>query len=275
MNRLGIEQGRAGALVLAALLAAPMGLGAAAEQQRGGGDWCSEERGNSDRVSVCEVREFTVPATAGTLSVSGTNGGITVEGESRGDVRIVAKIVANAESDARARQIAASIRLNPTLDQVEATSPRTQNREGWSVSYRLYVPRALNLALRTSNGGITVRDVDSKVDFETTNGGVKLIAVNGDVKGRTTNGGVDIDLDGTFWSGDGLDVETTNGGVKVTVPENYSARFEASTSNGGVNVDYPGVTQNRRNRDISTQLGSGGAPIRVRTTNGGVKLTRK
>ncbi len=279
MNRFVGEQGRVGALVLAALLAAPMGLGAAAEQQRGGDDWCRNERdGNSDRASFCEVREFKVAATAGTLSVSGTNGGISVEGEARGDVHILAKIVASAETDARARQIAASIRLTPTLDQVEATGPRTQNREGWSVSYRLYVPRALNLALRSSNGGISLRDMDSKVEFETTNGGVKLMGVNGDVKGRTTNGGVDIDLDGTFWSGEGLDVETTNGGVKVVVPENYSARFEASTSNGGVNVDYPGVTQNRRNRenrDINTQLGSGGAPIRVRTTNGGVRLTRK
>jgi hypothetical protein len=275
MNRFVVEQGRGGALVLSLLLAAPMGLGAAAEQQRGGDDWCRSDQSNSDRVSFCEVREFKVAATAGTLSVSGTNGGISVEGESRGDVHILAKVVATAETDGRARQIAASIRLTPTLDQVEASGPRTQNREGWSVSYRLYVPRALNLALRSSNGGISLRDVDSKVEFETTNGGVKLTSVNGDVKGRTTNGGVDIDLDGTFWSGEGLDVETTNGGVKVTVPENYSARFEASTSNGGVNVDYPGVTQNRRNRDISTQLGSGGAPIRVRTTNGGVRLTRK
>ena len=131
--------------------------------------------GNSDRATFCEVREFKVAATAGTLSVSGTNGGISVEGESRGDVHILAKIVANAETDARARQIAASIRLNPTLDQVEATGPRTQNREGWSVSYRLSVPRALNLALRSSNGGISLRDLDSKVEFETTNGGVKLI----------------------------------------------------------------------------------------------------
>ena len=275
MNRFVIEPGRVGALVLSALLAAPVIVGSAAAQQRGSDDWCRNDQSNSDRASFCEVREFKVAATAGTLSVSGTNGGITVEGESRGDVHIVAKIVATAETDARARQIAASIRLSPTLDQVEATAPRTQNREGWSVSYRLSVPRAVNLALRTSNGGISVREVDSKVEFETTNGGVKLIAVNGDVKGRTTNGGVDIDLDGTFWSGEGLDVETTNGGVKVTVPENYSARFEASTSNGGVNVDYPGVTQSRRNRDISTQLGSGGAPIRVRTTNGGVRLTRK
>ena len=137
MNRFVSEQGRVGALVLAALLAAPMGLGAAAEQQRGGDDWCRSEQSNSDRASFCEVREFKVAATAGTLSVSGTNGGISVEGESRGDVHILAKIVATAETDARARQIAASIRLNPTLDQVEATGPRTQNREGWSVSYRL------------------------------------------------------------------------------------------------------------------------------------------
>ena len=111
------------------------------------------------------------------------------------------------------------------------------------------------------------------MDFRTTNGGVKLVAVNGDVRGQTTNGGVDIELDGAFWSGEGLDVETTNGGVKLIVPENYSARLEASTDNGGINVD--GVNQSRRSRDITTQLGSGGAPIRLRTTNGGVRLTRK
>ncbi len=73
---------------------------------------------------------------------------------------------------------------------------------------------------------------------------MKLTAVNGDVKGQTTNGGVDIDLDGSFWSGEGLDVETTNGGVKLSVPENYSARLEASTNNGGINID--GVNQSRR-----------------------------
>ena len=29
--------------------------------------------------------------------------------------------------------------------------------------------------------------------------------------------------------------------MKLAVPDNYSARLEASTENGGVNVDYPGV----------------------------------
>jgi hypothetical protein len=274
MNRFATGQPRAGALVLMALLAVPM---AAAAQQRGGDDdWCRNEQSSDDRGRACVVREFKVPATAGTLSVAGTNGGISVEGEARGDVRILARISANAETDARARELVAAVQLNPTLDQVEATGPQTHNREGWSVSYRLYAPRALNMNLRTTNGGISIREIDSKVDFRTTNGGVKLTGVNGDIKGQTTNGGVDIDLDGTFWSGEGLDVETTNGGVKVTLPDNYSARFEASTDNGGLNVDIPGVTQqDRRRRNVSTQIGSGGAPIRVRTTNGGVRLTRK
>jgi Putative adhesin len=275
MNRFALGEGRGGgALVLMALLAAPMALGSVAAQQRGGDDdWCRNEQSGDDRGHACVVREFTVPATAGTLSVAGTNGGISVEGEARGDVRIVAKITTTAETDARAREVLAAVQLNPTLDQVEATGPQTRNREGWSVSYRLYVPRALNMNLRTTNGGISIRDIDSKVEFRTTNGGVKLTAVNGDLKGQTTNGGVDIDLDGSFWSGEGLDVETTNGGVKLSVPENYSARLEASTGNGGINID--GVNQSRRSRDIATQLGSGGAPIRVRTTNGGVRLTRK
>ena len=274
MNRLVMARGRLGVLALTALLAAPMGMRSAAAQQRGGDDWCRDGNFDSDRARVCEVREFKVAATAGTLSVSGTNGGISVEGENRGDVHILAKIEATAETGARAREILASIQLNPTIDQVEATAPRSNyNREGWSVSYRLSVPRALNVSLHTTNGGISVRDLDSKVDFRTTNGGVKLVSLNGDVKGQTTNGGVDIELDGSFWSGEGLDVETTNGGVKIAVPENYSARLEASTNNGGINID--GVNQSRRNRDVTAQLGSGGAPIRVRTTNGGVRLTRK
>jgi DUF4097 and DUF4098 domain-containing protein YvlB len=249
---------------------------AAALQQGAGDDWCRNERENSDRATVCEVREFTVPATAGILTVTGTNGGIAVEGESRGDVRIRAKVVAHADTDARAKEIAAGIRLDPSLDQVEAIGPgSSRNREGWSVSYRLAVPRAFNMALRTTNGGISIRDVEGKLDFKTTNGGVTLSALDGEVKGETTNGGVAIDLDGTAWSGEGLDVATTNGGVKVSIPEGYSAKVEASTNNGGLRIDYPGVTQSRRSRVVSTQLGSGGAPIRVRTSNGGIRLTRK
>jgi hypothetical protein len=99
--------------------------------------------------------------------------------------------------------------------------------------------------------------------------------MGGDVRGQTTNGGIDVDLDGPSWNGEGLDVETSNGGIKIAIPEHYSARLEASTDNGGLNIDYPGAPRDRRDRDVSVQLGSGGAPIRMRTNNGGVRVTRK
>ena len=271
-----MKNARALRLVLAVVLL-PMTAGAAFARQGAGDDWCRDEHWGRDRNGVCEVRQFTVAATAGALSISGTNGGISVTGESRGDVHILAKVVATAESEARAREIASAVRLAPTLDRVEAEGPRgLQNREGWSVSYRVTAPRVLNLSLRTSNGGISIEDMDSKIEFTTTNGGVKLIGLAGDVRGRTTNGGVDIDLDGQSWNGEGLDVETTNGGIRLAVPDNYSARLEAHTDNGGMRVDVPGAVQSsRRDRDISVQLGGGGAPLKVRTSNGGVNVRRK
>ena len=122
-----------------------------------------------------------------------------------------------------------------------------------------------------------MRGVEGQIEFTTTNGGVRLTNVNGDVRGRTTNGGVDIELDGATWQGEGLDVQTSNGGVRISVPEHYSARLEASTTNGGLNSDFPVMTRGlgRRPREIEATLGGGGAPIRVRTSNGGVKISKR
>ena len=107
------------------------------------------------------------------------------------------------------------------------------------------------------------------VEFKTVNGGVKLSNVAGDFKGRTSNGGVDVDLDGPGWRGEGLDVETSNGGVHLRIPEHYSAHLETGTVNGGLNIDFPVTVQGRVDKNISADLGGGGAPIRVRTHNGG------
>jgi hypothetical protein len=265
---------RACGFIVTALLLMPAATSSPAAQQGPADDWCREDRGNRDR-QYCEVRQFTVAATTGTLNVEGTNGGIEVHGQARGDVYILAKITANASSQARAQEIAQAVTINATLDRVEADGPRRLDREGWSVSYRLAVPRALNLSLRTTNGGISVQDVESKIEFTTTNGGVKLFRIDGNVRGRTTNGGVEVELDGPSWLGEGLDVETTNGGVRVLVPEHYSAQLEAHTNNGGVSVNVPGTIRGRSDQDVYVQLGSGGAPIKLRTSNGGVRISRK
>jgi DUF4097 and DUF4098 domain-containing protein YvlB len=96
------------------------------------------------------------------------------------------------------------------------------------------------------------------------------------VRGRTTNGGVSVKLAGTRWNGSGLNVETTNGGVNLQMPANYAARLETSTVNGGFKSDFDINVKMRdwtRGVNISTDLNGGGAPIRVVTTNGGVRIS--
>jgi hypothetical protein len=204
------------------------------------------------------------------------NGGIRVEGAPRYDVFVRARIVGTAETESRARQIVAAVRIQAAGDRIEADGPTgLPRRESWHVSYELSVPAQMNLSLKTVNGGVNVRGVEGRIEFTTTNGGVRLANVNGDVRGRTTNGGVDIELDGAMWQGEGLDVQTSNGGVRISIPEHYSARLEASTVNGGLNSDFPAVTQGRRPRELEATLGGGGAPIRVRTSNGGVRISKR
>jgi hypothetical protein len=244
-----------------------------------GDDWCQREyRNNRDREVACEVREYTVTA-AGTMAIDASpNGGIEVLGGPRRDILVQAKVVAQAESQQRARQILSAVNVTAAPDKVTATGPDSGRRESWSVSYRVAVPSIASLSLNTTNGGIVIRDVDGDLDFRTVNGGVKLTNLAGNVKGRTSNGGVDVDLDGPSWKGEGLDVETSNGGVHLRIPEQYSARLETGTVNGGLNIDFPVQVQgrlDRLDRQINIDIGGGGAPIRVRTHNGGVKVSKK
>jgi DUF4097 and DUF4098 domain-containing protein YvlB len=104
-----------------------------------------------------------------------------------------------------------------------------------------------------------------------------LSNVAGDVKGKTKNGGVSVALSGSSWKGSGLDVETTNGGVHLSIPETYAARIETGTVNGGFKSDIAAlnIERNERTRAVrlNTEINGGGAPVRVVTTNGGVKIS--
>lgn len=272
MNRQRILQ----PLLAAVLLAASYGS-AGARQDWSSEDWCKDQNWGNDREGVCEVRQHTLMAGAGTISVDAApNGGIQVQGGPRGDILVLARIVATAETEGRAREIAAGVQIDAAADRVAATGPAgLGTREGWHVSYRLAVPTQTSLSLKSSNGGISVANVEGRLDFRTVNGGIKLSGLAGEVTGRTSNGGVDVDLEGASWTGAGLDVETSNGGVRLRIPEQYSARLEASTDNGGMQVDFPVQVQGRVNRQISTNIGAGGPLIRVRTNNGGIRLLRK
>jgi DUF4097 and DUF4098 domain-containing protein YvlB len=89
---------------------------------------------------------------------------------------------------------------------------------------------------------------------------------------------VRVVLDGSRWQGEGLNVETTNGGVHMELPANFNAELHTETRNGGLDIDFPITVSGRlssQRRRIDTTLGSGGAPLRVTTVNGGVRIIRR
>ena len=263
-------------LIFVALATTPTGR-AAAQGAATPDEWCRDQNWGDDRRGFCEVREYTIPAAGAVVTVDAApNGGIQVEGSGRGDILVRARVIGTARTLEEARAIAVRVQVVATAERINADGPQgLGDGEGWHVSYRVHVPTATPLSLRTTNGGISVDSVDSRVELRTVNGGVKLARMAGDVQGRTTNGGVDVDLDGSTWRGAGLDLQTTNGGVRLRIPDGYSAHLETGTVNGSVNIEYPVTVQGRIGRSLSTDIGGGGPTLRVRTSNGGVKISRK
>jgi DUF4097 and DUF4098 domain-containing protein YvlB len=95
------------------------------------------------------------------------------------------------------------------------------------------------------------------------------------VRGKTTNGGVQVQLGGQGWQGNGLDLETHNGGVHVSVPDGYSAHLDAGTKNGRVGCDLPIAASDPKGKELVGDLGQGGAPVKIRTVNGGVSVVKR
>jgi len=237
--------------------------------------------GDSRRSRVCDLRESTMAAN-GKLNVDAApNGGIRIAGWDRNEILVRAKVEAWGDNDAEARGRLTEVSVVTSGTTVKADGPKSMGNWGggqkWSVSYEVFVPRKIDLKLDTVNGGINVADVRGNMNFQTVNGGVTLARTAGRVKGETVNGGVNVDLAGTTWEGEGLELETVNGGVTVIVPAAYSASFHAGTVNGGLNSDFEGAKVEGKwgPKKMDLTLGSGGPTVKVETVNGGVKIRRK
>ncbi len=239
-------------------------------------DFCQNNNYNyNDKVSFSEMREATISSEK-LLTVDGQrNGGIQVKGENRSDILVRACVQTTGANEAEAQSAAKNVRIETNSGNVRAEN--TPGESGWSVSFEILVPRNTDLNLTARNGGIHISGVDGALEFETQNGGIHLSDVAGAVRGKTQNGGVHVELSGSGWKGSGLDLQTTNGGIHLSIPETYQARIETDTVNGGFRSDIAALNAEKNDRPratrINTDLNGGGAPIRLTTKNGGVKIS--
>ena len=73
-------------------------------------------------------------------------------------------------------KVLAAIQLTTSGGVIQATGPRRlDDKRWWSVTMELEVPRRIDMALRTSNGGIQVSNVEGMADLRTSNGGIVMV----------------------------------------------------------------------------------------------------
>ncbi len=239
---------------------------------------CDSKWRDGQNERSCEIREQRLPAMQRLEVLASPNGGVTLRGWNRQEILVRARVEANAPSLADAKSLATQVQVQAGAGRVTAAGPERRNDKNawWSVSYEVFVPHRIDLKATSNNGGITIEDVEGDIAYATHNGGVNLARLAGNVHGETNNGGINVEMVGTRWQGAGLDAKTVNGGVNLYLPLDYSAKIQASTHNGGLRSEFPFTERSGQNRkNLEFNVGSGGAPIRIATHNGGVSIKKK
>ena len=124
------------------------------------------------------------------------------------------------------------------------------------------------VSARTSNGRVGVTDVTGAVTVRTSNGRVEARNVGAPLNITTSNGAVTADLRPDAKGP--MSIQSSNGSVSVVVGEAFSGALVMSTGNGRVRfTNSAGIDASSRG-SFSIDLGEGGQPSRVRTSNGSI-----
>ncbi|MBZ5584888.1 MAG: hypothetical protein LAQ30_22295 [Acidobacteriia bacterium] len=278
-------------LILAALILYP----ALGDAQRRVDNWKVNEQETVQRT-------FNV-APGSKLEVDNVNGYIHVTGAAGAVVQATVQKHVYAESDERLqaakRDVTLDISQQGNTVRFYVNGPfrnkdggvNGDRRDGYEVDYdfEIQVPEAIELALKTINGGpIQVKKTNGNFAINGINGGIEMEDVAGSGSANTINGPVKV----TFSRNPDRDSQfkTINGAVDVYFPAGLNADVHFKTLNGGVYTDFQttplpgsqalGESKNGRftyhsDRSGSVRIGGGGPKLTFDTLNGPIRLHSK
>src|ERR1051326_3706739 len=165
----------------------------------------------------------------GRLEVDTAMGAITVTGTSRPDVHVVVTskgrsldelLTLGFEEGGKTARITGRNKLS--LSSLFSWWDSTQ------VQFQIEVPASTVLGLNTAGGGIAVASVHASVTIRTSGGGLNLRDLVGDVDGRTSGGGVSLkSIKGR------VHVTTSGGSIEGS---DLDGAVEGNTSGGGITM---------------------------------------
>lgn len=207
----------------------------------------------------------------GSFELQNVNGPVDVQGWDRDTIEIHAvKTAKQKESDLDLVSI--DVDAKPGVVSVTTRYPQNEGVEV-AVEYTVRVPHCAHVEhLGTVNGTLRVSGIERVEDLRTVNGNIEVFEAGGSVHARTTNGNVHLELL-HVQDKDGALAETTNGSLLLAVPADTHADLETKCLNGNFSSELPVAFESTlKPREMHGRLGRGGAPIRLHTVNGGIRL---
>ncbi len=185
----------------------------------------------------------------GRLDLRNRNGSIEIAGWDRNSIDVSGtKFASNAE---RLKQIKINVSVGGNDASVETEAPNASWFGSYGAKYLIRVPRQTALGrTQTTNGGVSVEDLEGGGRVNSTNGRISFARDTGDYQAETTNGAVEYEQ----CSGSER-AKTTNGSIRGRLKTGV---IEAESTNGSIDFTLLQPPDNR--------------PIRLSTTNGGVVL---
>jgi len=210
-------------------------------------------------------------APGGTFELQNVNGTVEVEGWDRDTVEVHAvKIAKHRESDLE--RVSIEVEAKPNAIAVATHYPQDEGVEV-SVEYTIHVPRGAHLEhIGTVNGSLRIASVDNIDEVHTVNGNIDVFEGGGALHAHTTNGNVHMEVVHVR-DKEGVTAETTNGSVILAIPLETHADLETRCMNGNFSSELPvRMESTARPREMHGKIGRGGAPIHLRTINGGIRI---
>ena len=201
------------------------------------------------------------------------NGGVYAS-SSTGNDYVVRTCKAVPGDDPLASQTLQQIQTSESGGRLSVTG---QPGGAWSVTVLIEAPRDAALDLETLNGPVDLLNLGGQIQLRAVNGPVGIHGLSGDVKVAATNGPVLIELDGTGWSGHGLDASATNGPLTVRLPDSYNSALRITVSERNpisCRAAQCGQAIRRPGSPDLIEIGGSNAPVTLSVLNGPLAIER-
>ena len=229
--------------------------------------------------------------------IAAPRGSVTVEGWSRNEVEVTAKIELQAPTEADLDQLAKvnTFVFDEDLNHISILTTGTHDRAfmkrsaknfpkkllnlPWKIDFRVRVPINTDLEVNAGHGEVKLSGVEGALRLSATESDTMLTLTGGTVSGTVTAGSITFAIPARSWRGAGADIRIASGIINVDLQPGFSGDIDAdvlrtgkivNTYDGLASREKPGLTE----RTVRARAGAGGAYFKFTVGDGTVNIRR-